>query len=490
MHSFERTYRDSLSGRPTSGSPGSITGVKRARTDAPGVAPASQLGLSLGEPTMTAAMTSPSFAGAALVFQPASTVAEENTDALSFQLCTQWGVNGPAVLEVTSDVLLLVDGTTFSILVGNANLEWFMKILGAGNLEVGRLIMKQHVVSQLSTMGTSTIGTYEAVIVGVDRRHFVRGNVSAREPTRIVWCLQGAASGQHVSGAEWPHQRTMPTFPSMLDRSKPEPKDAAESEEALPSMNTVTKHPAKLDVRPVAQLEGKRGAPEEKQVLPSMDKFSSWHMPMPIANESPPNSKGASPSPDLGNGLSLLAQSCIQEFQPQPPRATQPSSLTSSFQWKQVEKNSKSQDTAQSEILCAELKHTAQTPQQSLWELKHTEHAPKGTFQKSRRPYRFCSMCWLQKTEWVLRSVTLPHGPSKSLNGHTNGACPLWDKGAGMTPEQNRAYATAFKSAQRRHQLYQIAQAEYELLCPDMTREQIKSFRVIDQTSSDRSGIN
>lgn len=50
----------------------------------------------------------------------------------------------------------------------------------------------------------------------------------------------------------------------------------------------------------------------------------------------------------------------------------------------------------------------------------------EATKTKLRRPYRFCSRCWIQKSEWILRSITLPSGQSMNLNNHTNDTCPAW----------------------------------------------------------------
>merc|ERR1711990_1365782 len=53
---------------------------------------------------------------------------------------------------------------------------------------------------------------------------------------------------------------------------------------------------------------------------------------------------------------------------------------------------------------------------------------------KTRRPYRFCSRCWIKRKAWVLRSLTLPYGQCTNLNDHTNDTCPDWSKDESRAP--------------------------------------------------------
>jgi len=96
--------------------------------------------------------------------------------------------------------------------------------------------------------------------------------------------------------------------------------------------------------------------------------------------------------------------------------------------------------------------------------------APSKT--KTRRPYRFCSKCWLKRGTWALRSVKLPDGCIVNLNRHTNDTCPDWpEEDLPPTAEQTRAYGTAFKRAQRGAHLHEIAIKEFSTLLPGVSED-------------------
>jgi len=394
-----------------------------------------------------------------------------------YQLCLQWGIAGPAVLEVCSDVLMLVDGTTLSIIVGNANLTRFEKKLGAGNGALGRQIISNHVVTQLMVMGPLVVCSYETVIIGVDGTpQHVRGNVSARERSKIVWCLQGVPAPvsatrskqeEEIAGMKWVQEHHM--------------RNAVQMIEEQPTVHL--KMPTRTnDVPPkTTALAELRCETTSQQVLPSLDP-SGWKLKA-LSEVKWQEARKQPTTLDMQtamkfNGLSMLQEEATKALQmnfatPQ-DRGTTPTGSSVG--------TSKAGNglflLAQSSIdLRDETGEINKKPEcQPLDSESKTEQISKGKFLKSRRPYRFCSMCWLKKHEWVLRSVTLPDGRSRSLNGHSNDSCPLWAKGTVITPDQSRSYATAFKAAQRKHKLYQIALSEFKLLCSHMSSDQVEKF--------------
>ena len=112
-------------------------------------------------------------------------------------------------------------------------------------------------------------------------------------------------------------------------------------------------------------------------------------------------------------------------------------------------------------------------------EVKAKMETDDGWKSKSRRPYRFCSRCWIKKKEWILRSLTLPYGQCTNLNEHTNDKCLAWPKGdPPPTAEENRAYAAAFKYAQRRGVLHDIALEEFKQMTPAMAEEELVKYLI------------
>lgn len=89
-----------------------------------------------------------------------------------------------------------------------------------------------------------------------------------------------------------------------------------------------------------------------------------------------------------------------------------------------------------------------------------------------RRPYRFCSKCWIKNKKWVLRSIKLPSGRSINLHGDM---CPEWPVGEEQpTAIQMRAYGAAFKQAQRSSQLHSVALEAFKQAAPEMTDHELQ----------------
>jgi len=80
---------------------------------------------------------------------------------------------------------------------------------------------------------------------------------------------------------------------------------------------------------------------------------------------------------------------------------------------------------------------------------------------KSRRPYRFCTRCWIKTSKWVMKHIVLPDGTVSHQGGHTSRGCPLWPENEPLTAEQSRTHAAAFKSAQRKGQLHRLAKQAF-----------------------------
>lgn len=121
-------------------------------------------------------------------------------------------------------------------------------------------------------------------------------------------------------------------------------------------------------------------------------------------------------------------------------------------------------------------------PQKSDWTAWSQPQQPKSpptSKTKTRRPYRFCSKCWLKRDAWVLRSIKLPDGSIFNLNKHSNDTCPVWpDSDPPPTSEQTRAYGTAFKRAQRSSQLHDIAFNHFTSLVPETPKDQLTAYLV------------
>jgi len=92
----------------------------------------------------------------------------------------------------------------------------------------------------------------------------------------------------------------------------------------------------------------------------------------------------------------------------------------------------------------------------------------------SRRPYRFCSKCWIMHKQWVLKSIKLPTGSVVSLHPEI---CPDWDKpDEEPTKGQLRLYGAAFKRAQRSLLLHDVALNTYKSVMPGVPERALQDF--------------
>jgi len=319
-------------------------------------------------------------------------------------------------------VLMLVDGETSTIIVGNGNLTRFERLLGAGDEKIGRQILNQHIAAQLMALGSSTTASYSMPIMGVDGAKHVNCNVSAWDRKKVVWSMQGV----------------------------PQPMQDSQAMQAELLRNHIQKLSwqggwigqqalgySKNEVRPpVCNIPGLNGSIPSWKLENTEQKWSA-NMELSQTLESG-EQKWTSPK-------------CNVKHEPRSAQAV--TSISPNL-----------------EVIKRNQPPAAGSPAKSI-----NAKGKTGRI-KLRRPYRFCSMCWVQKSDWVLRSVTLPKGPSKSLNGHTNDTCPMWPKGNAITCEQNRAYATAFKCAQRKAKLHDIALKAFEEILPDMKKEDLLAY--------------
>jgi len=103
------------------------------------------------------------------------------------------------------------------------------------------------------------------------------------------------------------------------------------------------------------------------------------------------------------------------------------------------------------------VRHTPRAPSPMAGQFGTFTAAATGTM-KSRRPYRFCTRCWIKTSRWVMKHIVLPDGAVCHKGSHTSRTCPQWTQTVDPpTDEQNRAHAAAFKSAQRRGELHRLA---------------------------------
>lgn len=443
------------------------------------------------EPLTLAAQVAKAQTGKGEAEQPATgfDCSDSYVDA-SFQLCMQWGLTSPAVLEITHDALMLVDGTTGKIVVGNLRLSQFETLLGLGSKQIGRTILNTHVSTQIVKMGSSMTAAYDTTIFALDGspRH-VTCLVSGRDRSRIVWSiLDNTALYQDIQAK----QAKQAQFLLDLTRS---------CQEAFHTGScTFADQQALLQclVEPMQQQAQRQASTLKAQQ-------STQQQPL----KQPPKQEETSdlPPTSLGGGITFDAPLSYPHVSV-PPMACLPSALSQStmFSLAKVEHGALDSDVQ----LCQE-SSSPDTLSVTQTESEHDRDSagcggshggsssdskggvatvttmvpatqstePAGPLMgrvKPRRPYRFCSRCWIQKSEWVLRAITLPEGQSYSLNGHTNDTCPVWPKGNTPTAEQNRAYAAAFKFAQRRSFLHQIAMKAFQEIMPEMSQDQLLSY--------------
>jgi len=100
--------------------------------------------------------------------------------------------------------------------------------------------------------------------------------------------------------------------------------------------------------------------------------------------------------------------------------------------------------------------------------------SPKARRGLIRRPYRFCTKCWIMHKKWVLKSIKLPTGSVVNLHPEV---CPDWDKPSEEpTKEQLRVYGAAFKRAQRSSLLHDVALNTYTSVMPGVPVSTLQEF--------------
>jgi len=92
----------------------------------------------------------------------------------------------------------------------------------------------------------------------------------------------------------------------------------------------------------------------------------------------------------------------------------------------------------------------------------------------TRRPYRFCTRCWIKTKKWVLKSLKLPNGSIAHLHPFV---CPSWDNpDEEPTKEQIKLYGAAFKRAQRSSTLQNAALGAFKTALPDVTDSFLRNY--------------
>jgi hypothetical protein len=381
-------------------------------------------------------------------------------------LCMQWGSAMPAVLEVSHDLLMLVDGETQEIIVGNPNVSRLEVILGQGIREIGRKILQDHVVMQLRTLGPGMCtASNDTTITGIDGsvRH-MKCTMSAYNQSKVVMAMQDNTVLFNKLRAN--HNTMKVHTQIMLDLMKSQSGTKAFSEVAAvmgmggmggmvanlsqPEAHQHMRKPTAMHENPPQDFIMTSAGDEVKddpaaKIHPSPMPMVMAQNPPMLAAENEPQMIAFGPA-DFAPAHALC------------PRAD--------FTMDDFENAAMLQELATENAVLEQ--HADPDDEQS-------GKSGRGT-SKPRRPYRFCSRCWLLKHEWVIRSVTLPTGRSICLADHKHDTCPLWPKGTSPTPEQNRAYAAAFKFSQRRFELHTIAMNAFKELMPDMSDADIEAF--------------
>lgn len=360
------------------------------------------------------------------------------------QLCMQWGVSEPAILEVSHDAVMLVDGIASTIITGNAKLNQFERILGAGDEKVGRQIMNRHVAVQLSTRTLSLPQTasYTTIIHGIDhvprRAHC---NVGGVNKSRLVWSVL-PVNPQQASQQEGMRQSGLITLCAAIDHGTRGPLITLESGQ---------------DSSGVDLLDWKQKNSQLEQNLNSsrqqMHTLKQNLSPSTVKSEFNEKESSANALANVHDIRTVIPGVSVQPS-PQDIRLLQHQAPC------------QAPDPAVPRV----------APQKKTSSNKKTANTSKKG--KLRRPYRFCAMCWVKKSEWVLRSATLPAGHTTSLFGHTNDSCPCWPKGTPLSVEQNRAYAAAFKSAQRKNVLFEVALKIFKQMLPETSVKEIQEYLI------------
>jgi len=222
-------------------------------------------------------------------------------------------------------------------------------------------------------------------------------------------------------------------------------------------------------VRPAQQLPGKRKR-EEHDMLPGM------------TSQAPlPNNLGMGGAQEMAMAADMGSKQLQTQVQ-MPLASGNPGSFADGFSqgflsgMRYYQQNLQAQGTMQAVEQPQTLKTTPHMAKS--WQVNssgpHDERTTMFNITKlsPRRPYRFCSKCWIKHKRWVLRSIKLPSGRSINLHGET---CPEWPPGEGEpNAEQIRAYGAAFKQAQRSSQLHAVALEAFKRAAPDMTDHELE----------------
>jgi len=302
------------------------------------------------------------------------------------RLCSIWGVEMPAVLEVTQDALMLVNRQMGNVLAANSKYNDLLCVLGCGNSSLGQTVMRSHILEKLEKLPVQEAPfTYEAPIIAIDGTTvFYRGTISANPSSNeVVW---GMSSVTELLSVQQQLQALQQSYVHMLTQGLQAVQQQQQQQ---------------------LQLQQSGGATASD-------------------NGTPPGSQPALTAA-VGGGIGPAM---------------------------------------------------ALGPDWSSWS-KPAQKSSEPSKSKTRRPYRFCSKCWLKHSKWSLRSVKLPDGCIINLNQHTNDTCPDWpESDPAPTTAQIRAYGTAFKRAQRGAQLHEIALNEFRALVPNMPKTDLMAYLV------------
>jgi len=95
-------------------------------------------------------------------------------------------------------------------------------------------------------------------------------------------------------------------------------------------------------------------------------------------------------------------------------------------------------------------------------------------------PYRFCRKCWSKDGSWKLRSIKLiSENTSTFINGHTNTFCPSWGEDGEELEEgkaKHKQYSAAFKRAQQSSELHNIAFKALKEMDPSLNEDTLNEY--------------
>jgi len=342
---------------------------------------------------------------------------EEQQTAVG-RLCNLWGSEMPAVLEAIHDAIALVNRRTANAAAANRKFYKMLSTLGGGDAILGQSVMRTHMVEKLGIMPLQDSPfVYEARIMGVGGVPlFVQGSVVKSAQDEVVWSLSDVTELVNMRHSL---QSLGRNYTQLHNNSC-----ATEGPE----------QPSSSEIAGAATLASFRSTKKVSPAVTSAVVATASSMVPPAVSVLP-----------LAGPLALQTSTA-------PPTTTAPSDIV---------------------VSCLVVGKSADW---TAWsQPKQKQSAPSKT--KTRRPYRFCSKCWLKHGIWALRSVKLPDGSIVNLNRHTNDTCPGWpEHDLHPTAEQTRAYGTAFKRAQRGSHLHSVAVEEFRALVPNMPSEELDKY--------------